>query len=153
MSYFVLDLTTLGEDEKSAVVSYHYYVIYIFTELFYRISEIVILFVIARTVNLLAFHDFANQASHRGVRLLTFILIGIVGVVSTVTWSLFAGYYGSRANRIYAYKLVPVTIGFIVTYGAMYFTSSIFIFVVAILAAVRQRSKVRAYQRFEFWFG
>jgi len=139
--YFILDLANLGLAEKNAVVSYQYFVVFIFMELFFRISELVILFVIARTVNLLAFRDFANRATHRGIRNTTFIFIGIVGVLSTVTWSLYAAYYGSRANGSYAYKIVPATIGFIVAYGAVYTITSVFILAIAIVAVRRQRSK------------
>lgn len=66
-----------------------------------------------------------------------------MGVVSITTFGLFAGYYGSLANGVWANKLVPVTIGFIVAYGTVYSTASLYIIVVAILAAARQRSKVR----------
>lgn len=147
MSYFILDLTSLGEDEENAVVSYYYYILYIFTEFFFQISEFAILLVIARTVNLLAFRDFANQGAHRAVRFLTFFLIGIVGAVSITTFGLYAGYCGYLASGLYAANLVPVTIGFFVAYGAVYLTASLYLIVVAICAAARERSKVRVYQR------
>jgi len=141
--YFVLDLTTEGEDEDDAIVSYHYFIIYIFAELFFRISEFAILLVVARTVNLSAFRDFGSQAVHRRVRLLTFFLFGIVGVVSITTFGLFAGYYGYFAAGLWtgAAGLVPATTAFIVAYGTLYSTASLYIFVVSILAVARQRSK------------
>jgi hypothetical protein len=147
MSYFVLDLTTEGEDEDDAIVNYHYFIIYIFSELFFRISEFAILLVVARTVNLSAFRDFANQTAHRRVRFLTFFLFGIVGVVSITTFGLFASYYGYFKTGVWAGGLVPATTGFIVAYGTVYSTASLYIFVVSILAVARQRSKVRVYQR------
>jgi hypothetical protein len=128
-------------------VSYHYFIIYIFAELFFRISEFAILLVVARTVNLSAFRDFANQAAHRRVRFLTFFLFGIVGVVSITTFGLFASYYGYFATGVWGGGLVPVTTGFIVAYGTVYSTASLYIFVVSILAVARQRSKVRVCQR------
>lgn len=130
-------------------MSYNYYVLFIFTELFFQLSEFTILIVIVRTVNLLAFRDFANQTAHRPARFLTFFLIGIVGAASLTLFGLLTGYYGSLANGIYTYKLVPVAIGFIVAYSAVYTTTSLYITVIAILAVVQQRSKVRVYQRLQ----
>ena len=116
--------------------------IYIFSELFFQLAEFAILVVVARTVHLLAFRDFTNPASHRAVRLLPFILIGIVGAVSIIAFGLFAGYYGYLANVIWAANLVNVTIGFNIAYGAVYTATSLYITGVAMYAAVRQRSKV-----------
>jgi hypothetical protein len=145
LSYFVLDLTNEGVEEDDAVVNSHYYVIYIFSELFFQIAEFAILVVVARTVNLIAFRDFANPASHRVMRFLTFFLIGTVATISIITYGLFAGYYSFLANGLWANNLVPVTIGFIVAYGTVYSAASLFMTGVAIIAVARQRSKVRVY--------
>lgn len=123
-------------------MSSYYFVLFIFAQLVYQIAELIILIVIARTVNLLAFRDFANQAAHRGARFLTFFFIGLVGIVSLVTLSLYASFYGYLANGYNADNIGQVTIGFLVGYGAVYVVASIFIFVIITRAVVRQRSRV-----------
>lgn len=143
----MLDLTNEGEEEDNALISSHYYVIYIFSELFFQLAEFAILVVIAQTVHQLAFRDFTNPASNRAVRLLPFILIGIVAAVSITLFGLFAGHYGYLANGISADNLVNVTIGFFITYSTVFTATSLYITGVAIFAAAQQRSKVRVYQR------
>lgn len=141
----MLDLTNEGEEEDDAIIDIHYYVIYIFSELFFQLAEFAILVVVAQTVRQLAFRDFTNPGSYRTVRLLPFILIGTVAAVSITTFGLMAGYYGYYANDVWAANLVNVTMGFLVAYGTVYTATSLYIAGVAIFAAVRQRSKARIY--------
>jgi hypothetical protein len=122
-------------------------VIDIFSELFFQLAEFAILVVVAQSVHQLAFRDFTNPAPPRAVRLLPFVLIGIVAAVSITYFGLWAGYYGYLANDIWAENLVNVTIGFIIAYSTVYTATSIYITGVAILGAAQQRSKVRVYQR------
>lgn len=144
-SYFILDLSNLGEDEKNAIVSVKYFVLLIFIELFYRISEYTILFVILRTVNVLAFADYGNPAAHRKARLVTLLILGIVGLVSLTTFCLVAGYYGSFANANFDAldNLVAAIIGFFVAYNTVYSVAAIYVIAVTGMGLMRQRSKVR----------
>jgi hypothetical protein len=140
-----MDLSNLGEDEKDAIVSVQYYILFIFIELFYRISEYSVLFVVLRTVNVLAFADYGNPAAHRKARHATFIILGIVGLVSLTTFCLVASYYGSFADeKFYALdNLVSAIIGFYVTYNAVYSVAAFYMIGVAGMGLARTRSKVR----------
>jgi hypothetical protein len=144
-SYFILDLSNLGEDEKNAIVSLNYYILYIFTQLFSQISEFAILFVIIRTVNVSAFVDYGNPAVHRKARISTLVLLSIMGLVSLTTFALVTGYYAAYIKFDFDAldKVVSAVIGFFVAYYAVYSTASIYIIVVAAIGVARQRSKVR----------
>jgi hypothetical protein len=144
-SYFIMDLSNLGEDEKDAIVSVQYYILYIFIELFYRISEYSVLFVVLRTVNVFAFADYGNPAAHKKARHTTFIILGVVGLVSLTTFCLVASYYGLFANeKFYALdNLVSAIIGFYVTYNVVYSVAAFYMIGVAGMGLARTRSKVR----------
>jgi hypothetical protein len=138
-----MDLSNLGEDEKDAIVSVEYYVLWIFIELFYRISEFAILFVVLRTVHVLAFADYGGNAPK--ARLVTRIILGCVGIVSLTTFCLVAGYYGSFANENFGVldDLATVIVGFYVAYNSVYSAAALYVIGVAVVGLVRTRAKVR----------
>jgi len=144
--YFVLDLSNEGEDEKDAIVSVKYYVLWIFIELFYRLSEFTILVVILRSVNVLAFADYGIPGAARKARLATLAILCFVGVVSLTTFCLVAGYYGNFADANFDElpSLVNVIVGFFVTYNVLYSVAAIYVVVIAAIGIARTRSKVSA---------
>ncbi|CAG8953149.1 hypothetical protein HYFRA_00003348 [Hymenoscyphus fraxineus] len=141
--YFLLSIIVTALFETRAAVVHLFYIVYILESCFWRISEIMILSIIFRTL-----YESSSSRMVRGLPAINGVATTILALVSLTGFGLYTGYIATGAIASYSYGYgdedpIPRLYGASVDFGyhILYLIATVTIGVYSVLILIKERSK------------
>jgi hypothetical protein len=141
---FITVLVNTGLSEQFALINNHYYVIYIFNSLGWRVGEILILAIVLSAIHH-RFHLDRHITSKFGpfVSPAIIVAVAIIAIISAAGWAVYVGYNAKKINNLfYSGNLLDRKIDVDVAYESLYLMVTLFALVPAAVLLLRERSWV-----------
>ncbi|KAB8342926.1 hypothetical protein FH972_022523 [Carpinus fangiana] len=140
----IVNIAIVATTQSTVVVTYAWYIIYIFSSLFYRIAEVLPAFIGFYLLGVRVSLDGRADKSFAGTKKASYGFAGLLALLTTVSWVVYTAYYGMVISSLdYNTELGYSTLKIDFAYSILWIVFSIVFFAVAITKLLRSSMSVK----------